>query len=205
MVFHWSLSDSKSPQAQYSGQSQQCCHLGCLHSSSHFQVLYQSFSDCNGRANYITITFIFHSFFSSLRDLGAYISFCFPSVLPCSQLERQNPLFGGLSFFSFSFFFFFLPITRFGHLAEISWSVGISKSQRKDGFELCIYHFFIWSNLNFMHNSQWITFPAQLCLVLYPLYANLLHSLIIWLIVSSLSPHYLHLLFCCVLSILALT
>ena len=111
MVFHWSLSDSKSPQAQYSGQSQQCCHLGCLHSSSHFQVLYQSFSDCNGRANYITITFIFHSFFSSLRDLGAYISFCFPSVLPCSQLERQNPLFGGLSFFSFSFFFFFFCLS----------------------------------------------------------------------------------------------
>ena len=33
--------------------------------------------------------------------------------------------------------------------------------------------------------------------------ANLLHLLIMWLIVSSLSPHSLHLLFCWVLSILA--
>ena len=40
--------------------------------------------------------------------------------------------------------------------------------------------------------------------VLYSFCANLLHSLIMWLIVSSLSPHNLHLLFCCVLSILAL-
>ena len=35
-------------------------------------------------------------------------------------------------------------------------------------------------------------------------WANLHHSLIMWFIVSSLSPHNLHLLFCSVLSILAL-
>ena len=34
--------------------------------------------------------------------------------------------------------------------------------------------------------------------------ASLLHSLSMWLMVSSLSPHNLHLLFCCVLSIFAL-
>ena len=34
--------------------------------------------------------------------------------------------------------------------------------------------------------------------------ADMLHLLIMWLIVSSLLPHNLHLLFCCVLSILAL-
>ena len=50
--------------------------------------------------------------------------------------------------------------------------------------------------------SQWITLPTQLCPVLYALSANLLHSLIMWLIVSCQSPH--NLLFCCVLSILAL-
>ena len=53
-----------------------------------------------------------------------------------------------------------------------------------------------------MQNSQWITLPTQLCQILYSFCANLLHSLIMWLIVSSLSPHNLHLLFCCVLSIL---
>ena len=32
---------------------------------------------------------------------------------------------------------------------------------------LGIYHFFVWSNLSFLHNSQWITFPTKSCLVLY--------------------------------------
>ena len=66
---------------------------------------------------------------------------------------------------------------------------------------LCLYHLSVWSNFNFLHNSQWITFPTQSCLVLYSFCANLLHSLIMWVIVSSLSPHNLHLLFCYVLSI----
>ena len=69
---------------------------------------------------------------------------------------------------------------------------------------LCMYHLFVWSHLNISHNSQWITLPTQSCLVLYTFCANLLHSLIMWLLVSSISPHNLHLLFCCVLSILAL-
>ena len=42
-----------------------------------------------------------------------------------------------------------------------------------------------------------IPLPTQLCLVLYSFCANLLHSLVMWLMVSSLSPHRLHLLFCC--------
>ena len=32
---------------------------------------------------------------------------------------------------------------------------------------LYIYRLFVWSNLNFLHNSQWITSPTQSCLVLY--------------------------------------
>ena len=69
---------------------------------------------------------------------------------------------------------------------------------------LCIYHLFERSNLNFLHISEWITLPTQSCLVLYSFCANLLHSLIMRLMVSSLLPHNLHSLFCCVLSILAL-
>ena len=46
--------------------------------------------------------------------------------------------------------------------------------------------------------------PTQSCLAFYSFCANLLHSLIMWLMVSSLSSHGLHLLFCCVLSILTL-
>ena len=45
---------------------------------------------------------------------------------------------------------------------------------------------------------------SLICLLLYSFCANLLHSLIMWLIVSSLSPHNLHMLFCCILSILVL-
>ena len=69
----------------------------------------------------------------------------------------------------------------------------------RTGAGLCIYHLLAWSNLNFLHISQWITLPTQSYSS-----ANLPHPLIMWLMVSSLSLHSLHLLFCCVLSILAL-
>ena len=62
---------------------------------------------------------------------------------------------------------------------------------------------FLWSNQNFLHISLWITLPTHFCLVLFSFCGNLLHALIILLIVSSLSPHNLHLLFCGVLSLLA--
>ena len=58
--------------------------------------------------------------------------------------------------------------------------------------------------LKFLPNFQWILLPTQSCLVLYSFCGNLLHSLIMWLIVMSLSLHNLHLLFYCILSILAL-
>ena len=100
---------------------------------------------------------------------------------------------------------------RSGLLAGIRWSVCMLKSHwslcesfSRTGAVLCIYHLFVWSNWNFLHISLWITLPTQSCLTLYSFCANLLHSLIMWLIVSSLSPHSLHLLFCCILSILAL-
>ena len=107
--------------------------------------------------------------------------------------------------------FFLLIIRRSGLLSKIRWSVCMLKSHRslcvsfsRTGAELCIYHLLVRSNLNFLHISQWITLPTQSCLVLYSFCANLLHSLFMWLIVSSLSPHSLHLVFCWVLSILAL-
>ena len=96
---------------------------------------------------------------------------------------------------------------RSGLLAGIRWSVCMLKSHRslcesfsKTGAGLFTYHLFVWSNWNVLHISHWITLPTQSCLALYSFCANLLHSLM-WLIVSSLSPHSL---FCCVLSILAL-
>ena len=103
---------------------------------------------------------------------------------------------------------FLLIIIWPGRLTEIWVSVcklwshkNLCVSFSRTDARLCIYHLFVWSNWNFLHISQWITLSTQSCLVLYSVWANLL---IMWLIVSFLSPHNLYLLFCCVLSILAL-
>ena len=126
------------------------------------------------------------------------------SVLFCGQPGQQSRRFCIFSFL-------LLIIIRSGLLADNRWSVCMSKSHRslcvsfsRTGAGLCIYHLLVWSDLNFLHISQWITLPTQSCLVLYSFCANLLHSFIMWLIISSLSPHSLYLLFCWVLSILTL-
>ena len=87
----------------------------------------------------------------------------------------------------------------------------MSKTQRSlcvsfssTGSKLHIYHLFVWWNLNVLHIFLWITLSTQSCLVLYSFCANLMHSLIMWLIDLSLLPHYLHFLFRCILSSLAL-
>ena len=89
---------------------------------------------------------------------------------------------------NFAHFLFLMIIIRSGLLAEIRWSVCISKSHRslcvsfsKTAAGLCIYHLLAWSNLNFLHISQWINWPTQSCLALYSFFANLLHSLVMWL------------------------
>ena len=152
----------------------------------------------------IIVTCMFHSFFSSLAR-SRYLSFfshSFSFILWSAGTAKSTIL---------QVLFFLLINIKSGLLAEIRWSVCMPKSQRslcvsfsRTGAGLCIYHLFVWSNLNFLHISQWITLPTQSCLVLYSFCANLLHSLIMWLMVSSLLPHSLHLQFCWVLSILAL-
>ena len=95
--------------------------------------------------------------------------------------------------------FFLLINTMSGIHTEVRWSICISKFQiisylsfsRMDS-SLCIYCLLVWSNFNFLHNSQWITLPTQSCLILYSFSTSLLHVLI-WLIVSSLSPHNIRL------------
>ena len=106
---------------------------------------------------------------------------------------------------------FLLIVIRSGPLAVFRWYVFMSNSQwslcvsfSTTDSVLCRYHLFVWSNQNFLHNSLWIILPTQSSLVLYYFYANLLHSLIMCLMVSSQSPHHQDLLFCCVLPIFAL-
>ena len=195
--------------SQYSGRPQQCCRLDSLYPSANFQVL-QAFNNPlvtvpNAPITIGTIvTFMFHSFFNSLAR-SRYLSFfslSFRFILWSAGTAKST-----IS----QILFLLLVIMRSGLLAEIRWSVCILKYHRslcesfsRTGAGLCKYHLFVWSNWNFLHISQWITLPTQSCLALYFFWANLLHSLIMWLIASSLSPHSVHLLFCCVLSILAL-
>ena len=150
------------------------------------------------------VTFMFHSFFNSLAR-SRYLSFfslSFRFILLSAGTAKSTIL---------QILFFLLIIISSGLLAGIRWSVCMLKSHRslcvsfsRTGAGLCIYHLLACSNLNFLNISQLITLPIQSCLALYSFCANLLHSLIMWLIVSSLSPHSLHLLFYCVLFILAL-
>ena len=150
------------------------------------------------------------------------VTFMFNSFLQFPSKRRgTNPSFNFLQFYfvvsrdskvqNFASSLCLLIIIRSGFLAVIRGYVCMSKFKRslcvsfsRTDAELCIYHMFVRSNFNFLYISQWITLPTQSCQVLYFFCANLLHSLIMWLMVSSLSPHNLHLLFCCVLSLLTL-
>ena len=210
MVLHWSLSDSKSPQVSRTRRR-------ILAVLSHAVVWMISTRPPISKSSRpfnnplvivpnapITIgtivTFMFHCFFN-FRARSRYLSFfslSFRFILWPAGTAKST------------IFFFLLIIMRSGLLAGIRWSVCILKSHRslcesfsRTGAGLCIYHLFVWSNWNFLHISQWTTLPTQSCLALYSFCANLLHSLM-GSIFSSLSPHSLHLLFCCVLSILAL-
>ena len=141
---------------------------------------------------------MFYSFLLLWKGLDTCLSYRFDShSVVCRDGEVQ--------YSAFFFFVCLLTMTRSGRLAVIMWAVCISKSQKSSCVSfsrsdscLYIYHLIEGSNFNFLHNSLWITFPTQSCLVLYSNCANLLHPLIMWVIVSSLLPHNLHLLFFCV-------
>ena len=78
-------------------------------------------------------------------------------------------------------FFFWLSL---GLQAEIMWSICMSKFQRISSVSfsttdsgLCRYHLRVRSKFNLLHNSYWIIFPTQSCLVLSSICASLLHWL----------------------------
>ena len=188
MVFHWSLSDSKSPQVSRTLLS----ILAVLNNVVVWMFSIRPPTSKSSRPfnNHlvtvpkapitigIIITFMFHSFFNSLAR-SKYLSFfshSFSFILWSAGTAKSTIL---------QILSFFFIIIRSGLLAEIRWSVCVSKSHRsfrvsfsRTGAGLWIYHLLVWSNLSFLHISQWITLPSQLCLVLYSFCANLLHLLI---------------------------
>ncbi len=210
MVFHWSLSDRKSPQVSRILLSIQAdLNKAIVWMISTRPLISLSFSLCTNLLVTvpsapitigISVTFMFHSFFNSLKRSRNSSLFSASFSFALWSAGTVDCLTGSI---------FLLTMIRSGHLAEIRWSKCTSKSHRifcisfsRMGFGLSVYHLFVWSNLNFLHNSQWSTLPTQLCLVLYSFCVNLLH--LITMIISSLSLYRLNLLFCCLLSILAL-
>ena len=208
MVFHRGLSDSKSPQV-----SRTRFRFLAVLSNAVVQIV--STRPRTSKSSRLfnnplvigtIVTFMFHSFFNTLAR-SRYLSFfslSFRFILWSAGTAKSTIL-------QILFFFFLLIIMRSGLLAGIRWSVCMLKSHgsicesfSRTGAGLCIYHLFVWSNWNFLHISQWIILSTQSCLALYSFCANLSHSLIMWLMISSLPPHSLHLLFCWFLSILAL-
>ena len=149
-------------------------------------------------------------FFSSLvlswySSLSLSLHFLFIFTLCSAELTKSASRL--VLFFFFFFFYFLLIITRSGRQVEIRLSVCTLKSQRIlfVSFSSMDSDLFLWSNFNFSHKSLLITFPTESCLVFYFFCANFLHSLVMSKIVSSISPHNLHLLFCWVSFVFALT
>ena len=146
MVFHWSLSDSKSPQVSR-------ILLGIPAVLNNTVVWMVSTRPSTSKSSIpfsnplvtvpkapitigIIVTFMFHSFIISLAR-SRYLSFfshSFSFILWSAGTGKTTVLqflFFFSFFFSFSFFFFFLLIIIWsGLLAQIWWSVCMSKSHR---------------------------------------------------------------------------
>ena len=123
----------------------------------------------------INVTFMFHSLLITYQGRGAYFSFRFLLILQCSQSGQQIQ-----QFYKFSFLLIFI---RSGHLAEIWWSVWISKSQRslsvifyRTEAKLCNYDLFVWSNHHHHHHHHHF-YKILLLLLLLLLQLQLLHLL----------------------------
>ena len=143
LEFEWQqVSSSLQDSSQYSGWS-----LDGLHSSSNFQVLYslwKSFSYWTESANDNWYNCHPYVFSIPKQGRGTYPSFHILSDLYCGQPGQQSSQFCKFSFLCV------LIIIRSRLLAEIRWSVCMSKSHRSlcESFSrtdtgLYIYHLFV--------------------------------------------------------------
>ena len=160
-----------------------------LHLSSYFQV-FQS-TNTNG----ITVTSMRHCFLVILQDLGTYLSFRFfwCAGMPKSII-RLAILFwgvgGGLSLG-------LVVWSRLGFYPFLSKNPREVRASHSPGWILgCEYTTCLCGQISIFEQLPVDYFPTPSCLVPYSFCANLQHSLIIWLIVSSLSPNNLCLPLC---------
>ena len=157
MIFHWRLSDSKSPQVSRTLLS----ILAVFNNAVVWMVTTRPPTSKSPRPFNnplvtvpkapmtigITVTFMFHSFFNFLATSRYLFLFSHPLsfILWSARTAKLTIL--------QIFFFLLLIIIRSGLLAEIRWSVCMSKSYRslcvsfsRTGADLCIYHLLAWSN-----------------------------------------------------------
>ena len=155
MVFHWRLSDSKSPQVSRN----LLCILAVFNNTVVWMVSTRSPTSKSSRPFNnplvtvpkapitigVIVTFIFHSFFFNSLARSRYLSHfshSFSFILWSAGTAKSTNL--------QIFFFLLLIIIRSGLLAEIRWSVCISRSHRslcvsfsRTGAGLCIYHLLV--------------------------------------------------------------
>ena len=120
----------------------------------------------------ITVTLMFHSFFSYLAR-SWYLSLFSLSV-------NFTLWSAGTAESTIQEVLFFFTINRSVRLFEIWWSRLFLKIS-----EVCVFYSlgqilgcaYTLCMVKFQFLAQWITLPIQLCLVLYSFCANLLHSL----------------------------
>ena len=182
MVFHWSLSDSKSshvsrtvlgiPTDLYSiVVSMVSARPLTSKSSSTFQNLLVTESI----EPIAVVTFMFQSFFFQFPSKVEVFILLFTFFHFYSVFSRNNKVHN----FAISLFFFFdyCMVWSSGRDLVIRLYLKIPvEFVRVILQDRCwVVYLFV---LHFLHNSQWVTLPIQSCLELYSFCANLLHSLI---------------------------
>ena len=170
MVFHWRLSDSKSPQVSRTLLS----ILVVFNNTVVWMVSTRPLTSKSSRPFNnplvtvpkapvtvgIIVTFMFHSFFNSLvrsRYLSLFLhSFSF--ILWSAGTAKSTIL--QIFFFVFLFFADYYKVfwPRLGDPFVYQRSLCVSFS--RTGAGLCIYHLLALSNFSFLHISQWVTLPT---------------------------------------------
>ena len=111
----------------------------------------------------ITVFVLFHSVFALQLDQGTYLSFFFSFI--SGSPVRQSSLIGRFANFCwFSLDVFIWPWVDDFFVSEIVRE--FVRLNLLDGFWFEIKPLFRRSNLNFLHDSQWISFPSESCIVL---------------------------------------
>ena len=135
---------------------------------------------------------MFHSFFQFSSKVHV-LNFLFAIFQFYSDISRQSKIYN-----SARSLFFLLTIIRFDRQAEIRWSVCTSKSESfpclilQDKFWVVHIPFLRMVKLQFLIQFHGDYFLHPVVPSLIPSCANLTHSLIMWFIVSSPSPHKQH-------------